>query len=156
MVGFVRDVTTDNPIPSSAYDISSVSITEAFSPLIGLNLAMKNSLSLKFEYRKQRNLALNVTSVQLSEGHTDEYVVGGGYTVKTQEAFDGGVAHAVRVREVETAFREFADVREFLACRGDAYVAGTRMSPVQPRKVSMVNRMTSGLRSRALNCAKSC
>ena len=82
MVGFVRDVTTDNPIPSSAYDISSVSITEAFSPLIGLNLAMKNSLSLKFEYRKQRNLALNVTSVQLSEGHTDEYVVGGGYTVK--------------------------------------------------------------------------
>lgn len=82
MIGFVRDVTTDNPIPSSAYDISSVSITEAFSPLIGLNLAMKNSLSLKFEYRKQRNLALNVTSVQLTEGHSDEFVVGGGYTIK--------------------------------------------------------------------------
>ena len=82
MVGFIRDVTTDNPIPSSAYDISSVSITEAFSPLIGLNLSMKNSLSLKFEYRKQRNLALNVTSVQLTEGHTNEFVVGGGYTIK--------------------------------------------------------------------------
>ena len=82
MIGFVRDVTTDNPIPSSQYDISSVSISESFSPLIGLNLAMKNSLSLKFEYRKQRNLALNITSVQLSEGHTDEYVVGGGYTIK--------------------------------------------------------------------------
>ena len=82
MIGFVRDVTTDKPIPSSAYDISSVSITESFSPLIGLNLSMKNSLSLKFEYRKQRNLALNVTSVQLTEGHTDEYVVGGGYTIK--------------------------------------------------------------------------
>ena len=82
MVGFVRDVTTDNPIPSSAYDISSVSITEAFSPLIGLNLAMKNSFTAKFEYRKQRNLALNVTSVQLTEGHTDEFVIGGGYTIK--------------------------------------------------------------------------
>jgi cell surface protein SprA len=82
MIGFVRDVTTDNPIPSSAYDISSVSITEAFSPLIGLNLAMKNSLTAKFEYRKQRNLALNVTSVQLTEGHTDEFVIGGGYTIK--------------------------------------------------------------------------
>ncbi len=82
MIGFVRDVTTDNPIPSSQYDISSVNISESFSPLIGLNLAMKNSLSLKFEYRKQRNLALNITSVQLSEGHTDEYVVGGGYTIK--------------------------------------------------------------------------
>ena len=82
MLGFVRDVTTDSPMPSSAYDISNVTITEAFSPLIGLNLTMKNSLNLKAEYRKQRNLALNVTSVQLTEGHTDEFVIGGGYTIK--------------------------------------------------------------------------
>ncbi len=80
--GFVRDVTTDAPHPSSAYDISNVTITEAFSPLIGLNLTMKNSLSVKAEYRKQRNLALNVTSVQLTEGHTSEFVVGAGYTIK--------------------------------------------------------------------------
>ena len=82
MIGFVRDVTTDQPIPSSAYDISNITITEAFAPLIGLNLTMKNSLSLKAEYRKQRNLALNVTSVQITEGHTSEFVIGGGYTIK--------------------------------------------------------------------------
>ena len=82
MLGFVRDVTTDAPRPSSAYDISNVTITEAFSPLIGLNMTMKNSLSFKAEYRKQRNLALNVTSVQLTEGHTSEFVLGAGYTVK--------------------------------------------------------------------------
>ncbi|MBO4250365.1 MAG: cell surface protein SprA [Paludibacteraceae bacterium] len=82
MLGFVRDVTNDAPRPSSSYDISNVTITEAFSPLIGLNMTMKNSLSLKTEYRKQRNLALNVTSVQLTEGHTDEFVIGGGYTIK--------------------------------------------------------------------------
>jgi len=81
-VGFVRDVTNDTPSPSSAYDISNVTITEAFSPLIGLNLTMKNSLSFKTEYRQQRNLALNVTSVQLTEGHTKEFVVGAGYTIK--------------------------------------------------------------------------
>ena len=81
-IGFVRDVTTDAPHPSAAYDISTVTITEAFSPLIGLNLTMKNSLNVKAEYRKQRNLALNVTSVQLTEGHTDEFVIGGGYTIK--------------------------------------------------------------------------
>ena len=81
-LGFVRDVTTDKPTPSSAYDITNVTLTEAFSPLIGLNLTMKNSLSVKAEYRKQRNLALNVTSVQLTEGHSDEVVVGAGYTVK--------------------------------------------------------------------------
>ena len=82
MVGFVRDVTSDAPSPSSAYDISNVTITEAFAPLIGLNMTMKNSLSLKAEYRQQRNLALNVTSVQLTEGHTSEFVIGGGYTIK--------------------------------------------------------------------------
>jgi cell surface protein SprA len=81
-IGFVRDVTTDMPIPSSAYDISSVSLTENFSPLIGLNLTMKNSLSTKFEYRKQRNISLSVNSVQITEGHTDEFVIGAGYTIK--------------------------------------------------------------------------
>ena len=81
-IGFVRDVTTDNPIPSSAYDISSVTLTENFSPLIGLNMTMKNSLSAKVEYRKQRNISLNVNSVQITEGHTDEFVIGAGYTIK--------------------------------------------------------------------------
>lgn len=81
-IGFVRDVTTDMPIPSSAYDISSVSITEQFSPLIGVNVAMKNSMTAKVEYRKQRNLTLNVTSVQLMEGATNELVIGFGYTIK--------------------------------------------------------------------------
>ena len=91
-IGFVRDMTRslsgddgsiyDAMRPSSAYDISNVSLTEAFSPLIGLNMTMKNSLSFKAEYRKQRNLTLNVTSVQLTEGHTNEFVIGGGYTIK--------------------------------------------------------------------------
>ncbi len=81
-IGFVRDVTNDKPMPSSAYDISNVTMTEAFSPLIGVNMTLKNSLSLKAEYRKQRNMALNVTSVQLTEGHTDEFVLGAGYTIK--------------------------------------------------------------------------
>ena len=82
MIGFVRDVETDMPVPSSAYDIASVSLTEQFSPLIGINVAMKNSLTAKAEYRKQRNLTLNVTSAQLMEGATDEFVAGFGYTIK--------------------------------------------------------------------------
>ncbi|MBO7408721.1 MAG: cell surface protein SprA, partial [Paludibacteraceae bacterium] len=81
-IGFVRDVTTGAPAPSASYDIANVTLTEAFSPLIGLNLTMKNSLSIKAEYRKQRNMALNVTSAQLTEGHTNEVVVGAGYTIK--------------------------------------------------------------------------
>ncbi len=82
-LGFIRDVETDLPVPSSAYDISSVSLTEQFSPLIGLNVAVKSQpITAKVEYRKQRNLTLNITSVQLMEGATDEFVIGFGYTIK--------------------------------------------------------------------------
>ena len=45
-------------------------------------MTLKNSLNLKAEYRKQRNLSLNVSSVQITEGHSDEFVIGAGYTVK--------------------------------------------------------------------------
>ena len=82
MIGFVRDVANDKPRPSSAYDITNVTLSEAFAPLIGVNMTMKNSFNMKAEYRKQRNMALNVTSAQLTEGHTNEFVIGAGYTVK--------------------------------------------------------------------------
>ncbi len=81
-LGFVRDVLSGNPIPSSQYDVSSVSINENFSPFIGLDMAMKNSLTAKFEYRKQRNLTLNMSSIQLIETSNDEFVFGIGYVVK--------------------------------------------------------------------------
>ena len=81
-LGYIRDVQSNNPIPSSPYDISSVSMTEQFSPLVGVNVALKNSMTGKVEYRKQRNLALNITSLQLIEANTDEMVVGVGYVLK--------------------------------------------------------------------------
>ena len=81
-LGYVRDVQSGNPIPSSPYDISDVSINEQFSPLIGVNVAMKNSMTGKLEYRKQRNMALNLSSTQLIESASDEFVVGLGYVLK--------------------------------------------------------------------------
>lgn len=81
-MGFIRDVQSDKPIPSSAFDISSVSLMEQFSPLIGINVALKNSMTGKAEYRKQRNLSLNLASTQLIEGQSDEFVLGIGYLLK--------------------------------------------------------------------------
>jgi cell surface protein SprA len=81
-LGYVRDVQTNNPIPSSPYNIGDVSINEQFSPLIGVNVAMKNSMTGKLEYRKQRNMVLNLSSTQLIESASDEFVVGLGYVLK--------------------------------------------------------------------------
>jgi cell surface protein SprA len=80
-MGYVRDVQSNNPIPSSPYDISDVMINEQFSPLIGVNVAMKNSMTGKLQYNKQRNLDLNLSSTQLIESATDEFVVGLDYVV---------------------------------------------------------------------------
>ena len=80
--GFVRDVTSGNPIPSSAYDIASVAITESFAPLVSVDVAMKNSFTGKLEFRKQRTLTLNLASNQIMEATNDEWVVGVGYVIK--------------------------------------------------------------------------
>lgn len=78
-IGFVRNVLTNNPSPSSPYDISAVSITDGFSPLIGVDGTLLNNVTTRAEYRKTRNLNLNVSSYQLIEAHTNEFIVGLGY-----------------------------------------------------------------------------
>ena len=81
-MGFTKDVTTGNPVPSSQYNITSVNITESLNPLIGVDMTMKNSLLIKLEFKKQRTLTLNVSSNQLMEAKNDEWVVGAGYVLK--------------------------------------------------------------------------
>lgn len=62
-------------------DFSSVSIREQFSPLIGIDITLKNSLSTKFEIKKERNIILSLTNNQLSESMSYEYIVGAGYKI---------------------------------------------------------------------------
>ncbi len=81
-LGFVRDVVSGNPVPSSPYDVTSVSITESLSPFLSVDVAMVNSLTAKLEFKKQRTLTLNVASNQLLEATNDEWVVGVGYVLK--------------------------------------------------------------------------
>ena len=65
-----------NPI----YVISSVSIKEAFSPLIGVNMKTKKNVTYKFEYRKSRDIALSLSNFQVNELTNNEIVVGFGFT----------------------------------------------------------------------------
>lgn len=77
--GFIPDVATGMPKPSSKYDIAAVSITENFSPLIRVDATLKNSLTFSTEYRRGRTMSLNVASEQLIESGNSEYVFGIGY-----------------------------------------------------------------------------
>lgn len=64
---------------SSKYDVGSVSISEQFSPLLGVDASLKNSLSLKAEVRKGRNVQLDIPGNQILESSSMEFVVGAGY-----------------------------------------------------------------------------
>lgn len=77
-LGFTEDA-QGSPVPSSMYDISAVSLTEAFSPLFGVDAVMLNNITGKLEYRTSRNLNLNVSSVQIVESLSNEIVIGLGY-----------------------------------------------------------------------------
>jgi len=77
--GFIQNVTNNNPIPSSPYDITMVSITEAFSPLIGINSTFMNNVSLSLKYNKTRNINLAVSSYQITEIMKNDITFSTGY-----------------------------------------------------------------------------
>ncbi len=61
------------------YEINVVSINEQFSPLINIDMNWKNSLTTRFEWRKSRTVALNLTSNQIADQRRNEIIIGAGY-----------------------------------------------------------------------------
>ncbi len=86
-LGFITDATTGNPTPSSMFNISTVSINESFSPLLGVDMTFQNNLTAKLEYRQTRVLSLSMTSVQLNESSSNDWVVGMGYKINNFDFF---------------------------------------------------------------------
>ena len=80
-LGFVTDATTGNPVPSSMFNVSTVSINESFAPLMGIDVTLLNNMSLKLEYRSTRVINLSMTSVQINEATSNDWVVGMGYKI---------------------------------------------------------------------------
>jgi cell surface protein SprA len=109
-----RDI-QNNFIPR--LDIASVSITEQFGPLASLDVNFKNSLSTKFEMRRNRTISLSMANSQLMETSSNELIIGAGYkftdvqfSIKsgnTQKAFksDLNLRADVSIRDNKTIIR---------------------------------------------------
>ena len=78
--------------PSSPFNISTVSIKEDFSPL-GLDVTLKNNMTLKLEYKTTRVLNLSMTSVQLNESLSKDWVIGTAYKITNFNLFGSGTSH---------------------------------------------------------------
>ncbi len=75
-VGFpyFRDSQTGNYIPY--FLVPNITISEQFSPLLGVDMSFTNQLSARFEYKKSRQLSLSLVDYQLAENRSTEYSVG--------------------------------------------------------------------------------
>ena len=101
-LGFITDATTGNPIPSSMYNISQVSINEAFSPLLGVDVTLQNNLTARLEYRQTRVLSLSMTSVQLNEASSKDWVIGIGYRINDFNLFNNGTRRVAKSKKKKT------------------------------------------------------
>ena len=60
--------------------INQVRITERFSPLIGINVRTKNNLNARIDYKKDRNVMLNLSNSQVTEMRNSDFSIDFGYT----------------------------------------------------------------------------
>ena len=86
-LGFVQDAATGSPIPSSMFNVSMVSINESFSPLLGLSVTTLNNLTAEIKYNQTRQLSLSMTSVQVNEAISKDWVLGFGYKINNFDLF---------------------------------------------------------------------
>ncbi len=80
-LGFTLDVANDVPVPSSEFNISTVTLTESFAPLIGLNATMNNSVTARAEYKQTRSVSLNMSAAQIVENISKDITFGTGYKI---------------------------------------------------------------------------
>jgi cell surface protein SprA len=99
-LGFITNMSTGGLQPSSIYNVSTVSINEAFSPLLGIDATFQNNLTAKVEYRTTRVLNLSMTSVQLNEALSRDWVVGLSYKIQDFNIF--GSAANRKIKKAQT------------------------------------------------------
>lgn len=97
-LGFIQNVHTGAPQPSSMYDISTVALNESFTPLLGIDATFHNNMTAKLEYRKTRVLTLSMTSQQIIEARSNDLVIGMGYRVANFSFFPQRNAVKKRLR----------------------------------------------------------
>ncbi|MBR9919631.1 MAG: cell surface protein SprA [Bacteroidetes bacterium] len=63
----------------SRFEIPDITISENFSPLIGVDMRLQNDVSLNVDFKKSRNLQLSFIDNALNETKVSEYVIGFGW-----------------------------------------------------------------------------
>ena len=142
-LGFITDATTGNPIPSSMYNISQVSINEAFSPLLGVDVTLQNNLTARLEYRQTRVLSLSMTSVQLNEASSKDWVIGIGYRINDFNLFNNGTRRVAKGKKKKTSDSSQQDNSSSRQSRGLNRDLNLRLDMSYRQQVSLTRDIAS-------------
>jgi cell surface protein SprA len=118
-------------------DINSVSISEQFSPLLGMEITWINDLETRVELKTSRNLALSFSNNQILEMLSNEMVFGLGYrftkmdliikTKKSQKAYsnDLNIRGDLSFRKSKTILRNLNEIDQLTAGQGSVTLKTT-------------------------------
>jgi cell surface protein SprA len=118
----------------AASQVQNVTITERFSPLIGLDatwVIKGQGLITKFEYKKDRSATLSLNNNQVTEVLGNEWVIGTGYKFKKVKLpFEKIPANDLNVR-VDVSFRDNLTVIGKIVENTNQATAGQRVISIK-------------------------
>ena len=91
-----------------------MSVNEAFSPLLGVDVTLQNNLTARLEYRQTRVLSLSMTSVQLNEASSKDWVIGIGYRINDFNLFNNGTRRVAKSKKKKDN-RKFTTGQQFFS-----------------------------------------
>ena len=83
-------------LDDASLNVPTVSLQESFSPLLGVDMTLQNGMTAKLEYRTTRALTLSMTSVQINEQRSNDWVFGIGYKINDFRLFSSGVSRKIK------------------------------------------------------------
>ncbi len=132
------------------HDVNQITITEQFSPLLGIDLTWINSLTTRLEFKKTRNLTFSMANKQLTDVNSDEYIVGIGYRIKdvsfTVRSIGGGGTRNMSSDldiKLDFSLRNNRTVLRRLDTGQDQVSAGQRVASINTTIDYMLSRSVS-------------
>lgn len=101
------------------YQFSQITLFEQFLPLIGVDVRLKNNMTLNLEYRKSRALSFSLSNGQLAQQNENGAVIGMGYRT-TEFRFPFGLFKSLKLDNDMNFKLDFAlNDRKLLIYRAD-------------------------------------
>lgn len=111
-IDFYNNVSRDiNGNFVNPYTFSQVGYIEAFAPLIGIDVTLRNNIQVRANYNRDRMLMLGLVNQTLTEDEGTDYVVGLGYIIKDFRLGTRNIRRRAGTSRVSTDLNIRGDIR---------------------------------------------